>query len=153
MDTLRISMESLRSEMETALSQTLTADEKVHAPQADIAQWNQAKSRVIYGLPKVRDFLHRSTWAKGLPERKKLEELFKDPARPPISLAQLEEVQRQLENLLKDRQVLSGQGVAVYQECKRLSADIQGTLRTLRSNAAAKAREKRDAARKKGKFF
>ena len=152
-DTFRISMEGLRMEMEASLTQTLTADEKVHALNADVAQWNQAKSRVIYGLPKVRDFIHRSTWAKGAPERKKLEELFKDPIRPPISIAQMVEVYKQLENLLKDRQVLSAHGVTVYQECKRLSADIQGALRTLKSNAAAKARDKRDAARKKGKFF
>jgi hypothetical protein len=152
-DTLRISMEGLRSEMEASLRQMLTADEKVHALSGDVAQWNQAKSRVIYSLPKVRDFIHRSTWAKGAPERKKLEELFKDPVRPPISSAQMNEVQRQLENLLKDRQVLSAQGVTVNQECKSVCANVQSALRTLQSNAAAKAREKRDAARKKGKFF
>jgi hypothetical protein len=65
----------------------------------------------------------------------------------------VDKVGEQLENLLKDRQVLSAHGVAVYQECKTICADIQGTFRTLQSNAAAKAREKMGAARKKGKFF
>ena len=76
-DTTRISMESLRAELETESKKMLTAEEKVHALSADVAQWNQAKTRVIYALPKVRDFIHRSTWAAGAPERKKLEELFK----------------------------------------------------------------------------
>src|SRR5258708_7213286 len=45
-DTLRIRMESLRAEMETGSKRTLTTDEKVHALNADVAQWNKAKSRV-----------------------------------------------------------------------------------------------------------
>lgn len=152
-ETLRISMESLRMEMEASLSRMLTGDEKVNALNADVAQWNQAKSRVIYALPKVRDFIHRSTWAKGAPERKKLEELFKDSTRPPLSSAEMEKLQRQLENLLKDRQILSAQGVSVHQEGKRVAGDVQGALRQLQSNAAANAVKKRAAARSKGKSF
>ena len=142
MDTLRISMEGLRAEMEAASRKTLTAEEKVHALNADVAQWNKAKSRVLYALPKVREFIHRSTWAMGTPERKKLEELFKNHIRPRIPFPQMDKVLEQLENLLKDRQVLSAHGVTVYQECKSISADIQGALRTLQSNAAANAPKK-----------
>jgi hypothetical protein len=153
MDTLRISMESLRTEMEASSKKTLTADEKVHALNADVAQWNQAKHRIFYALPKVRDFIHRSTWAMGTPERKQLEEFFKNDIRPDIPVAEMDKVQKQVENLLKDRQVLSAQGVTVYQECKSVSAAVQGALRTLQSNAASNALKKRAATRKKGKFF
>ncbi len=153
MDGLRISVESLRAEMETLSRQTLTAEDKAHALNADVAQWNQAKSRVLFALPKLRDYVHRSTWAKGTPERKKLDEIFKDSVRPPLLLTRMEEVQKQLDHLLKDRQVLSAQGVTVYQEGKSLAAAVRGALRTLQSNAAARAREKRDAGRKKGKSF
>jgi len=152
-ETFRISMEGLRSEMEASMKRTFTSEEKLHALNADVAQWNKAKSRVHYALPKMREFIHRATWANGLPERKKLEELFKNDIRPSISLAEIDKVREQLENLLKDRQILSSQGASVYQECKSIAADVQGALRTLQSNAAAKAREKRGEARKKGKFF
>ena len=128
--------------MEAASRKMLTTEEKVHALNADVAQWNKAKSRVIYALPKVREFIHRSTWAMGTPERKKLEELFKNHIRPRIPFPQMDKVREQLENLLKDRQVLSAHGVTVYQECKSISADIQGAFRTLQSNAAANARKK-----------
>ena len=55
----------------------------------------------------------------------------------------MDKVLEQLENLLKDRQVLSAHGVTVYQECKSISADVQGALRTLQSNAAANAHKKK----------
>lgn len=152
-DGLRQRMESLRTEMEAAARKTLTADEKVHALNADMTQWNKAKSRVHYALPKVREFIHRATWAVGLPERKQLDELFKNPIQSPIPLAELNKVRSQLENLLKDRQVLSAHGVAVSQECQSISAEIQGALRTLQSNAAANARKKMAESRKKGKFI
>jgi hypothetical protein len=152
-ETLRISMEGLRSELETSSRKMLTPDEKVHALNADVAQWNKAKSRVLYALPKVRDFIHRSTWAAGSPERKKLEELFKNHIRPRIPFPQMDKVAEQLDNLVKDRQVLSALGVSVYQECKGISNDVQGALRTLQNNAAAKARKSRDASRAKGKFL
>lgn len=152
-DGLRQRMESLRTEMEGSSRKMLTADEKVHALNADVVQWNKAKGRVHYTLPKVREFIHRATWALGLPERKQLEEMFEDPSRIPSSSSEMNKVRAQLENLLKDRQVLSAQGVAVCQECQGISADIQGALRTLQSNAAANARNKLAAARKKGKFI
>ena len=64
----------------------------------------------------------------------------------------MDKVAEQLENLLKDRQVLSAHGVSVYQECKSISAEIQGALRTLQSNAAANATRKRGATDARGKF-
>jgi hypothetical protein len=59
----------------------------------------------------------------------------------------------QLDSLLKDRQVLSAQGVKVYQECNTISAGIQGALRTLQSNAGANAQKKRRETAANGKFF
>jgi hypothetical protein len=145
-------MEGLRAEMEGSSKKTLTTDEKVHALNADVAQWNKAKNRVHYALPKVREFIHRATWAIGTPERKELGELFKNPIQHHVPFPEMGKVLQQLEHLLKDRQVLSAQGVTVYQECTSISADIQGALRTLQSNAAANARNNLAAARKKGKF-
>jgi hypothetical protein len=150
-DTLRISMESLRAEMEGSSRQTLASEEKQHALSADLAQWNKAKSRVHYALPKVKEFIHRSTWAAGTAERKKLEELFKNHIRPRIPFPHLDEVLEQLENLLKDRQVLSAHGVSVYQDCKSISAELQGALRNLKSNAASNASKKRSASSARGK--
>jgi hypothetical protein len=152
-DGLRQRMESLRSEMEGAFRKTLTADEKVHALNADVAQWNKAKGRVHYSLPKIKEFIHRATWVMGTSERKKLEELFKNHAPPSPPYPEMDKVPGQLECLLKDRQVLSSQGVAVCQECQGISAEIQGALRTLQNNAAANIRKKLGAARAKGKFI
>jgi hypothetical protein len=53
----------------------------------------------------------------------------------------------------KSRQVLSAHGATIYQECKGIAADVQGTLRTLQSGASGKARDRRRAAGAKGKFF
>ncbi len=145
-------MEGLQAEMETSSKKTLTTEEKVNALNADVAQWNKAKSRVHYALPKAREFIHRATWAMGTPERKKLEELFKNDIRPDIPFPEMDKLPEQLENLLKDRQVLSAHGVTVYQECKSISAELQGALRTLQSNAAANAQRKRREFGKKGKF-
>jgi hypothetical protein len=158
MEALRISTEGLRAEMEASSRKTLTTDEKlnalnadVNALNADVAQWNKAKSRVLYALPKVREFIHRSTWAAAAPERKKLEEIFKNHIRSRVTFPQVDKVLEQLDNLLKDRRVLSAHGVSVYQECKSISADVQGALRTLQGNAATNATKKRSAARARGK--
>jgi hypothetical protein len=43
--------------------------------------------------------------------------------------------------------------MTVFQECTTIYAEIQGALRTLKSNAAANALKKRDAAKPKGKPF
>jgi hypothetical protein len=118
-----------------------------------VAQWDKAKNRVHHALPKVREFIHRSVWALGSPERKKLEELYKNHIRPKIPFPRMDKVLELLENMQKDRQVLSAHGVTVYQECKRISADVQGALRTLQSNAAANAHKKKGATGAKGKYF
>ncbi len=152
-DTLRISMEGLRSEMEASSRQALTPDEKVHAMNADLAQWNKAKSRVLYAVPKMRDFIHRSTWAAGAPERKELEQVYENHIRQRIPFPQVDKVVEQLETLLKSRQVLSAQGTAVYQECKSISTDIQGALGTLQRNAAANAAKKRGTGMARSKSF
>jgi hypothetical protein len=150
-DTLRISMEGLRAEMEASMRKTLTSEQKQHALGADTSQWHKAKNRVHYALPKVREFIHRSTWAAGTPERKKLEELYKNHIRTRIPFPQMDQIVEQLENLLKDRQVLSAHGVSVYQDCKSISGDVQGALRTLQSNAAANASKKKSATGARGK--
>jgi hypothetical protein len=151
-DSLRLTMEGLRAELETSSKRPLKTEDKVHALNADVAQWNKAKSRAHYAFPKAREFVHRATWAMGTPERKKLEEVFKDDVQPDIPLPEMDKLPEQLENLLKDRQVLSAHGVTVMQECKSIYAQLEGALRTLQSNAAANAQRKRREAGKKGKF-
>jgi hypothetical protein len=152
-DTLRNSMEGLRAELEASLRRTLTADEKGHALAADVAQWNKAKSRAHFALPKASEFIHRATWAAGTPERKRLGEVFKNPVGTQPPLPPPGELQQALEMLRKDRQVLSAKGVAVYQECKTIAADVQGALRRLQSNAAARASQKKGGTGPKGKLF
>ena len=152
-ENLRLRMESLRAGMEAAFKKSLTVEEKVHALNADILQWNKEKNRVHYALPKVREFIHRAIWALGVPERKKLEEIFKNYIEPQIPFPELDKVPEQLENLLKDRQVLTAQGAAVHQEGMAISAEIDRALRRLQTNAAANKREKMAEKREKGKFF
>src|SRR5262249_38708533 len=152
-DALRASMEGLRTEMEAAFKKSLNVEEKVHALQADLAQWNKAKNRVHYALPKVRDFVHRATWALGVPERKNLEALFKSYIEPRIPFPEFDKVPEQLDHLRKDRQVLTAQGNTVAQECRSILAEIQRVLSTLQRNAAANARRKQEAKRKKGKHL
>jgi hypothetical protein len=151
MDTFRISMEGLRAEMEACLKRTLTTEEKMHALSADVTQWNKAKSRIHYALPKTREFIHRAVWAAGTPERKRLDEIFRNNTGAPIPLPQMDKVLEELEVLRKDRQVLSAQGQTVYQECKRITADVQEALRRLQSNSAARALKKKVAAGDKRK--
>jgi hypothetical protein len=144
-DNLRVSMEGLRIELEASSRKALPVEAKLHALSADVVQWNKAKSRIHYALPKMREFTHRATWATGTPERKKLTELFEKYIQPRVPFPQIDEVIVQFESLLKDRQTLSAQGMAVYQECKGISAEFQSTLRTLQSNAAANAARKKSA--------
>jgi hypothetical protein len=146
-ETLRMSLEGLRGEMEAEWKKTLTTDEKLHAPNADVAQWNKAKNRIHFALPKLREFIHRATWALGAPERKKLTEVFKNQSQPQVPIPEIDKVPNQLESLLKQRQALSAHGAAVYEECKRVTASVQRALRTLRSNATTNARRKTSAIR------
>jgi hypothetical protein len=152
-DSSRLSMDTLRGEMETAYKKSLTVEEKLHALQSDVAQWNKAKGRIHYALPKVRDFIHRATWALALPERKRLEEVYRNHIEPRIALPDVDHVREQLEHLQKDRQVLFAQGSSVYQECRGIMGEIQRALSTLQRNAADNAFRKRSAKREKGKYF
>jgi hypothetical protein len=152
-DSLRLSMDGLRAEMENAFKKTLGVEEKMNALQADVVLWNKAKSRVHYALPKVREYVHRATWATGVPERKRLGELFKDHIEPRIPFPEMDKEREQMEHLQKDRQILFAQGNAVNQECRGLLAEIQRALSTLQRNAADKARAKRSTGREKGKYF
>ncbi len=152
-DTARLGADGLRAEMEAAFKKPLAVEEKLHALQADVAQWERAKNRVHYALPKVREFVHRATWALAVPERKSLEEVFKTHIEPRVPLPQVDQVRERLEHLQKDRQVLFAQGTAVGQECRGIIAEIQRALSALQRNAADNARRKRDAKRQKGKYF
>jgi hypothetical protein len=151
-DQLRARVEGAAAEMDAASQRMLASDEKVHALNADVHVWNKAKTRARYALPKAKEFIHRATWAIGTPERKQLGELFKAGLRRDIPLPELDRLPEELARLLKQHQVLSAQGGTVCQECKNITAEIQGTLRTLLSNAAANAQKKRVAAHKKGKY-
>jgi hypothetical protein len=149
----RTGMDSLRADLEAACKKPLNVEEKTHALQSDVAQWTQAKNRAHYALPKVREFVHRATWALGVPERKHLETLFKDYIGPRIPFPELDKVPEQLDTLQKDRQVLAAQGNTVAQECRSICADIQRALGQLQRNAADNVRRKQDAKREKGKRY
>jgi hypothetical protein len=152
-ETLRLNLQGLRGEMDASAKKSLSIEEKIHALNADVAQWTRAKSRVHFAQPKVNDFVHRATWAEGTPERKKLEELHESHIKPHVPFVGLQAVLDELENLLKERQVLAAQGNSVAQECRTVITDAEGALRTLQANAAVNARRKIDEHKPKGKFF
>jgi len=152
-DTLRLSMDGVRLEMEAGFRKSLTVEEKVHALQADVSQWTKAKNRVHYALPKVREFIHRATWATAAPERKRLEEIVTTHIEPRVPHPQMDEIRDQLGHLQKDRQVLFAQGNSVNQECRAILSEIQRAVSTLQRNAADRARAKRSAGREKGKHL
>jgi hypothetical protein len=152
-DHLRLRVQDLLAEIEAATKKLLTTEEKVHALNADVAQWNKTKSRAHFAMPKAREFIHRATWAMGTPERKKLQQLFKNDAQPPSPSVQMDKLPTQLESLLKERQVLAAQGATTQQRCKSLLADIHGALQTLQRNAAARAKAQMAAGKAKSKFF
>lgn len=152
-DALRLGMDGLRNEMEGAFKKSLTVEEKVNALQADVAQWTKGKNRVHYALPKVREFVHRATWALAVPERKRMAEVVADHIDPRVPHPDMGWVREQLGHLQKDRQVLFQQGNAVNQECRGILAEIQRALGTLQRNAAENARRKRSAGRQKGKHL
>jgi hypothetical protein len=152
-DALRLGMEGLRADMDAAFKRPMGVEEKVHGLQSDVLQWNKAKTRVHYALPKVREFIHRATWASAIPERKRLEDLVHNHIEPRIPFPQMDAERERLEHLQKDRQVLFAQGNAVNQECRGILAEIQRAFSTLQRNAADRAREKRSAGREKGKHL
>lgn len=146
-ETTRQSANGLRSDMEREFRQTLTVEEKLHASQADIGEWNRAKNRLHFALPKVREYIIRATWAATAPERKRLEEVVKAHVEPRVPLPDAGKVREEMEHLQKARQVLYAQGTSVQQECRGLTADTQRALGNLRRNAANAARKKKDARR------
>jgi len=152
-DLSRKNLESIRTDLQASMRMNLSAEEKTNALSADVAQWNTAKNRAHYALPKVNDFIHRATWAEGTPERKRLAELFANPIDTQTSVPDKDEVQKELEILRKDRQVLSTQGMAVHQECKTIIADVQRALRQLQNNAATRASQKKGGIVPKSKSF
>jgi hypothetical protein len=152
-DSVRMSVDGLQGEMEAAYRKPLNTEEKLHGLQSDVAQWNKAKNRIHYTLPKAREFIHRATWALATPERKGLEEIFKHYVEPRNPILDVDKIREHLEHLQKDRQLLFAQGNAVCQECRGILAEIQRALSTLQRNAADRARAKRSAKREKGKHF
>jgi hypothetical protein len=142
LDHLRMSMEGLRSEMDGATRKSLPLDVKAHAVSVDVVQWDKAKNRIRFAVPKMNEFIHRAVWATGAPEKKKLAELFETHVQARIPFPEIDDVMAQVDGLLKDRQTLFAQGTTVYQECKRLSTECQGALRTLESNANSRRKKK-----------
>jgi hypothetical protein len=151
-ESLRAQLDGVRVEMESAFKKQLNVEEKVHASQFDVAQWNKAKNRIHYSLPKVREFIHRATWAPGIPERKKMEGIYKEHIQPQIPFPELPQVSDLMDFLQKDRQVLTAQGQSLFQECRGIVAEVTRALSTLSRNAATNAKNKRDAKREKGKY-
>lgn len=149
-DTLRQRMESLKSEIESESARAMTTDEKLNSLNADVAQWNKAKSRARYVLPRIKEYIHRATWVLGTPERKTLEETFKKDAACPSNLAELD---RELQILLKDRQILAAQGTTCHHEGRSSCDEIKKTHQTMHRNAAANAVKKRAITRAKGKAY
>lgn len=141
----RLGMNGLRAEMESAFKQALAVEEKLHASQADVAQWTRAKNRIHFALPKVKEFIHRATWALAAVERKQLEEIVRTHIEPRIPFPDVDKVREEMEHLQKARQVLFAQGNSVQQECRSLTSECQRCLSTLRRTAADNARKKRDA--------
>jgi hypothetical protein len=152
LETLRISVEGARAELDSASRRVLTGDDKIYAMNADVAQWSKAKNRALFALPKAREFIHRATWATSSPERKKLEELFRTHIRGRVPFPDADQVLEQLEHLLKERQVLAAHGTTVLQDCKAIAAEVQGCLRTLQTNASANAIRRRAAANSRGRL-
>jgi uncharacterized protein YoxC len=150
-DNVRASIEGLLLQMEASLRRTLSIEEKSYALRADIAQWDRAKNRVHYVLPRMRDFIHRAVWSLGSPERKRLGELYKEHIQPQIPFPEMNDVLKQLEDLQKDRQVLSGLGKGVYQESKAIAGEVQGAVNTLQNNA--KSQRIKLANTSKSRFF
>jgi len=146
-ETSRISLEGMRGELEGMFKQALVVEERMNALQNDVAQWNKAKNRVHYVLPRVREFTHRANLMLCVPERKRLDELAKHHIEPRVAFPDMERVLAEMEHLMKDRQALLAQGNSVSQEGRGIAAEIRNTLATLRRNAASNARRKRAAGR------
>ena len=140
---MRLSAESLRIEMESSARKTLVLEEKANALSADMVFWNKAKNRIRFAVPKLREFIHRATWAAGAAERKQVEEYVLGHVRPRISMPEPDRVVALFDSLLKNRQVLAAQGVLVAQEGRSILNEVEGALRTLLRNSASNAAKKK----------
>ena len=152
-DNARLGMDGIRSEMETAYKKSLGVEEKLHGLQSDVAQWNKAKNRVHYALPKVKEFIHRATWSLAVPERKRLEEIVKNHIEPRVPLPELDRVREQLEHFQKDRQLLFAPGQrglpGMSRDYRRDSAGPEHAPEECGRPGACETSAKRE----KGKFF
>ncbi len=140
---MRLSAESLRGEMEGAARKTLVLEEKANAPSADLVFWTKAKNRIRYAVPKLREFIHRATWAASAAEWKQVEEYVLGHVRPRIPVPEVDRVVALFDSLLKSRQVLAAQGVQVAQEGRGILAEVDAALRTLLRNSASNAAKKK----------
>ena len=140
---MRLSAESLRGEMEGAARKTLVLEEKANALSADMVFWTKAKNRIRYAVPKLREFIHRATWAASAAERKQVEEYVLGHVRPRLPMPEVDRVVALFDSLLKNRQVLAAQGVQVAQEGKSILNEVEGSLRTLQRNSASNAAKKK----------
>lgn len=152
-DGLRLSMNGLAGEMESAFRRALSVDEKVNALQSDVAQWTKGKNRVHYTLPKVREFIHRATWAAASAERKTLQAIVETHIERRVPFAGVDAVRDRLGHLQKDRQVLLAQGNGVNQEGRGVLSELQRAHAALQRNASEAAKKKRAAGQKKGKHL
>ena len=59
----------------------MNVEEKVNALQADVAQWNKAKNRIHYALPKVREFIHLRHLGPGTVGTEEAGGTFQEPRR------------------------------------------------------------------------
>ena len=97
----------------------------------------------------MREFIHRAIWAPGIPERKKMEAIYKEHIQPQIPFPELPQVPDLMDFLQKDRQVLTAQGQSLFQECRGIVAEVNRAVSTLSRNAATNAKNKRDAKRER----
>jgi hypothetical protein len=81
-----------------------------------------------------------------------MEELIRTHIQPRIPFVGMEQVMARLESLLKERQVMSANGVMVYQECKGVAADVQGAFSNLQRGASNNLVKKRGQTIARGKL-
>jgi hypothetical protein len=146
-ETLRIRLKGVCKEMEASLKTGLTSEEKPNASAADLSEWSKAKSRVHLSLPKAQNFIQRASWATVIPDRRTLTEFFKSADGVFAPNREIDQMLERLEALRRDLQVLSAQGWAISDECKSVTATVQGSLEKLQKNSAARSAQKRRATR------
>ena len=133
----------------------MNVDEKVHALQSDVLNWTKAKNRVHYALPKVREFIHRATWATAAAERKRLEEVVKNHIEPRVPFAEMDQTREQMEHLQKDRQVLFSAegGTRSTRNVRAILGEFSGRLARSRETQFKRHAINGRAGRDKGKHL